>query len=272
MRPSFKFQMVQSFFNAPLILEGPASVAFSSESEESSKPVEVTIYSDRTVKIFYNADGKLETRQAKSCCILNQEPTSLTILGIEQGALVQWCLVCASFHILQNYNMIGDFLPRRSRREINTVNDLLIRAEDGVEEESNLMDFFTNTYVNTDRDTEVVQSAGQRYTENLSRAQDTLLAEIHKLLVEGMEADVAMKDQRQQRHNEWLMLRGKIEQAINLDGQDDNAPASIRLVVPNIQMPEEYSLLNSIQETQDEALDEFISTVNGEEADKIPTQ
>lgn len=134
------------------------------------------------------------------------------------------------------------------------------------------MDFFTNTYVNTDRDTEVVQSAGQRYTENLSRAQDTLLAEIHKLLVEGMEADVAMKDQRQQRHNEWLMLRGKIEQAINLDGQDDNAPASIRLVVPNIQMPEEYSLLNSIQETQDEALDEFISTINGEETDKTPTQ
>lgn len=81
-----------------------------------------------------------------------------------------------------------------------------------------------------------------------------------------------MKDQRQQRHNEWLMLRGKIEQAINLDGQDDNAPASIRLVVPNIQMPEEYSLLNSIQETQDEALDEFISTINGEETDKTPTQ
>ncbi|EFO63590.1 Hypothetical protein GLP15_4715 [Giardia lamblia P15] len=264
--------MVQSFFTVPLTSEGPASVTFSIESEESSKPVGVTIYSDRTVEVLYNADGKLETRRIKSCCILNQGPTSLTILGIEQGALVQWCLDCVSFHIFRDYNMIGDFLPRRSRQEVNTIDDLLIRTEDGVEGESNLMEFFTTTYVTINRDAEPVRLAAQRYAENLSRVQNTLSTEIHKLLIEEMETDVAMKDQRQQRRNEWLMLRGKIEQAINPDDQDDTALASIKLVVPNIQMPEEYSLLNSIQETQDEALDEFISIINDEEVDKTPAQ
>ena len=134
------------------------------------------------------------------------------------------------------------------------------------------MDFFTNTSINTDEDTEVVQLAAKRYAENLAKTHSILVAKIRKLLIEGMEADVAMKDQRQQRRNEWLMLRGKIEQAINPDGQDNEALAPTKLVAPRIQMPEEYGLLSSIQETQDEALDEFITTINDEEADEMPAQ
>ena len=245
---------------------------FSTDRDDFSRPVGVSIYSNRIVKVSYNADGKVEARQAKSCCILSQAADSLTLLGIEQGALVQWCLACTSFHKLQNFNMIGDFLPRRSRQEINTVNDLLIRTEDETEEESNLMDFFTNTSMNTDEDAEVVQLAAKRYAENLAKTHSILVAEIRKLLIEGMEADVAMKDQRQQRRNEWLMLRGKIEQAINPDGQDNEALAPTKLVAPRIQMPEEYGLLSSIQETQDEALDEFITAINDEEADEMPAQ
>lgn len=259
--------MVQSFFSVPLISDGQASITLSSEADGLSIPAGVTIYSDRTVEVFYNTNGKLETRRAKSCCILNQDVTSLTILGIEHEYLVQWRLACATFSALQNFNMIGDFLPRKSRHEINTINDLLIRTENGFEKESDLMEFYTNTHVNTDEDYEAVKLAAQRYNENLAKAQGTLLSKIHKLLVEDMEADVAMRDQRKQRHNEWLMLRGKIEQAINPDGQDSNALEPIRLVVPHIEMPEEYVLINSIQETQDEALDEFISTINDEEID-----
>lgn len=265
--------MVRPFFNASLLSEGPLSVIFFDETDSSSKPVGVSIYSDRTVEISYNSDGKLETRRARSCCILTLDTFSLIILGIECDSLVQWKLTCTSFSALQNFNMIGDFLPRRSCHEINTISDLLIQTANGYEQESNLMEFYTDTHIHTDGDGEEIKEAIQIYTENLTKAQSTLLTNIYKLLVEDMEADIAMQDQREQRHNEWLMLRAKIEQAIDPDGQDTGALEPIRLVVPHIEMPDEYTLITSLQEAQDEALDEFISIVNDDgEIDESPTQ